>query len=178
MIIMKISTKTLTRTAVMLAVTLVFQALRFLPFIAAMPNNSYIIGTLVNLALILSVTEVGIGPAVLISIVTPVVAFMQGHIKFPLLVPMVALGNIILCYLFYYVQKINKYAAVAIGAVVKWIFLYYASKFVLGMFLKLPQPQFDIMVAGFNIPQLITALLGGFLAVIMTQIIRSSTKKY
>ncbi len=167
---MKISTKTLTRTAIMLALTLAFQALRFIPVF----NNPYIIGTLVNLALIVSVIIVGPFSAGVISIIAPIVALMQGHLPFPVFVPMVALGNIVLCFLFYYVQKINKYAAVAISSLGKWIFLYYASKFVLSFFVSVPLEQFNKLVAGFNIPQLVTALIGGFLAVIISKFLKRS----
>lgn len=168
---MKFSTKALTRTAIMLAMALAFQALRFIP----MFNNAYLIGSLVNMVLVITTLKVGLASAVFVSVVTPIVAFLQGHVPFPLFIPMIALGNAILCVLFYYVQKINKYAAIAISSVGKWIFLYYTSKFILTTFISVQPQQFNKLVAGFNIPQLVTALVGGFVAVIIARFIENRT---
>jgi len=170
------STKKLTRTAILLAITLAFQALRFIPFIGTLPYGTYIIGSLVNLMLLMTALTVGIDSAVFISIVTPIVAFMQGHLVFPLLIPVIALGNIIVCVLFYYIKGYNKYAAVAIGAVAKWIFLYYAVQLVLSSFMKLPPEKFAVAIAAFNVPQLITALIGGFLSIVIYQLLPENLK--
>jgi len=101
---------------------------------------------------------------------------MQGYLKFAPLIPVIALSNIILCYFYYYLQKINKYAAIAIGAVGKWIFIFYAARFVLKNIILLPAEKLTIAIVAFNIPQLVTALIGGFLAVIISQMIKNNTR--
>ena len=159
------TTQNLTRTAVLLALTLAFQALRFIPFIAAMRYNTYLIGTLVNLALIIAVLSAPLSTSIFISIVTPIVAFIQGHLKFPVMIPVVALGNVIYCVLFYLGAKRSKSVGIIIGSVFKWVFLYMAASFVFKEFVTVPPAMLQTLIATFNIPQIVTALLGGVLAV-------------
>lgn len=161
------TTKKLARSAVLLALALVFQNLRLIPGFAQWPQNVFVIGSLVNLVLFFAVQFAGLDGAAIIALITPVVAFLQGHIKFAPLMPLIMAGNLALCIIFYYVMKVNKYAAVALSSVIKWLLLFYGSRLVAGYVLNLSGPQFDALVAGFNVPQLVTALIGGFLFIII-----------
>lgn len=80
----------MTRTAVMLAITLVFQAIRFI--LPAGDYVSYIISTLVNLALIVAASCVNVWSGLIIAVLAPIVAYFQGHAQLPL-VPPIILGN-------------------------------------------------------------------------------------
>lgn len=170
------TTQKLTRTAILLAMTLAFQSLRYIPVLSTPVYGTYIIGSLVNLAIIFSVSSASLGSAIFISIVTPFVAFIQGHVKLPLMIPVIALGNILFCVIFYYFKKVNKYAGIAIGAVLKWVFLYHGAKVVFSFFMKMPQPQLTAALAAFNIPQLITALIGGFFSIVIYQLLPDNIK--
>lgn len=161
------TTKKLTRSAVLLALALVFQNLRLLPGFAAWPHSVYIIGSLVNLTLFAAVYFSGLSGAAIIALITPAVALAQGHIKLVPLMPLVMAGNLVLCIVSYYVLRINKYAAVALSSVIKWLVLFYGSRLVGSYFLNLSGAPFDAMVAGFNVPQLVTALIGGFIFIII-----------
>ncbi|MDR2514500.1 MAG: hypothetical protein LBD02_04735 [Christensenellaceae bacterium] len=87
----------ITRTAVLLALTLLFQLSRplFPPSGSAVPSLdyvTYIIGTLVNLGLIVAAAGVNVWSSLIIAAVAPIIAVMQGHSQLPMMVP-VMLGN-------------------------------------------------------------------------------------
>ena len=91
-------TKQMVITAALLALTLVFQNLRLLlPIDAAV--SVYLIGTLVNLCLILAVGLIGLWSGLTISVAAPLVALWQGYAKLPL-VPYLIVGNIVLVVLY------------------------------------------------------------------------------
>ncbi|MDD6308930.1 MAG: ECF transporter S component [Clostridia bacterium] len=159
----------MTYTAVMLAITLAFQSLRFFPAIAAIPWNNYLIGTLVNFSLLTATGAVGLSSGIFISIATPLVAFLQGYLPFVVFIPVVAAGNAILCVLFYYVRKINNYAGGIVASVVKWMVLSLSVQPVLSWFITLPPAKLTALTASFGLPQLITALLGSLLAILLLE---------
>ncbi len=90
--------KWITRTALLLALALLFQSLRgsipkvMIPGLGEM--DQYIIGSLVNTTLILAAVTVGFTGGLVIAIVTPLVALLQGEIAFQIMMPFVALGNV------------------------------------------------------------------------------------
>jgi hypothetical protein len=82
----------LVTAALLLALALVFQSgIRFL-----MGDNivsTYVISTLVNLCLILAACLVNLWAGLLIAVAAPLVAFLQGHVKLPLMLPFLIVGN-------------------------------------------------------------------------------------
>ena len=84
-------------TAALLALTVVFQYIRFLPIPGDI--SVYIIGTLVNLCLILAATLMGLWSGLMISILAPLVALLQGYAPAPLL-PFLMAGNLVLALLY------------------------------------------------------------------------------
>lgn len=167
----------ITRSAMLLALTLVFQSLRLLPFIGELPYSALIVGSLVNMCLYLSVLTMD-EPAggLLISVCAPVVAFFQGHLAFVCLIPFVAVGNAVLVLFFYFLQKVNKYAAVVVSSAAKWAVMFFGSKYLLHFFLHVDYDKLKIIIAGFNMPQLITAVIGGILGLIVFKLLPASIK--
>jgi hypothetical protein len=96
-------TKFITRTAVILALAVMFQNLRYL--IGAMPNSNLIIGSLVNLTIIVATGSVGLLSGIIVSLVTPIVAFYQGHLPHFFLAPVTMLGNCVFAVIFYLLIK-------------------------------------------------------------------------
>lgn len=85
----------MTRTAVMLALTILFQFVRYL---FPDPNAiyvTYIISSCVNLCLIVAGGVIGMWSGVIISVLAPIVAFFQGHAIVQMILP-VALGNAVI----------------------------------------------------------------------------------
>lgn len=81
-------------TALLVALTVVFQQLRFV--LGDSIVTTYIIGSLVNLCLIVAATAVGLWSGVAVAVVSPLVAFAQGHLPLLQMLPWVMAGNAVL----------------------------------------------------------------------------------
>jgi len=85
-------------TAILIALTIVFQLLR--PVLGGSNIiSTYIIGSLVNLVLIVAACAVGLISGVSVAIIAPLIALMQGHATLPML-PWIMGGNLVLVILF------------------------------------------------------------------------------
>ena len=172
--------KWITRTAVLLALCVLFQMIRIL--IGSTPVSTLIIGSLVNLTLIISVLYVGFWSGATLSVFSVIIAYMQGHI--PAVIPLavvVALGNIAIVTGVWLFKNRNSFvgnvSGVLVGAVAKFLFLWLAvSQFVVPMFIANPVKAKALTLA-FSYPQLITALIGGALAIIIAPRIKHVAKK-
>lgn len=81
-------------TALLIALGIVFQELR--PVLGGSNIiSTYIIGSLVNLCLIVGATAVALWSGIAIAVVTPLIALMQGHAALPM-VPWIIVGNAVL----------------------------------------------------------------------------------
>ncbi|MGO1370461.1 MAG: ECF transporter S component [Senegalia sp. (in: firmicutes)] len=158
-------TKKLVRTALLLALALVFQ-IGFRQF--AQP----IVGPLLNMTLILAALMIGPTSAVIIGTLTPIIAFSVGIIGLAPLIPIIVIGNILFVLAFFYINNINmKYSnwiALVISALIKFGFLALSVRMILPLFIpKVPMP----IIAAFTLPQLYTAIIGGILAIVIYPLI-------
>jgi hypothetical protein len=178
--------KLITRTALLLAVTLLFQELRrVLPGVGTLAGT-LIIGSLVNLGLFVAAGIVGWRGSVLIALLTPVVAFLQNHLALAVLIPFVAAGNIVLVLVFEWIirrigmDKGRGWISVGGASVLKSLFLWGAIAQFLVRFLLpaqgLPAEKTAAMTAAlslnFSWPQLVTALIGGAVALVVLPAVR------
>ena len=156
--------KIITRAALLLALTLVFQSLRF--FIPVTPFfSTFIIGSLVNTCLFIAVETVGWLPAVMIGVMAPVTAYFQQLLPVPVLIAPVAAGNIILvCMYRAFITK--RYLAVASAALAKAFVLYYSFLFILPL-IRLPAKISEALLFVMSWPQFVTASAGGMLAALL-----------
>jgi len=133
-----------------------------------MPANisQYVIGSLVNLSLIVAAVMVGIKGGLIIAIAAPIIAFLQGFTPSPVLIVPIALGNVVLVAAVYFLYARNSVLAFALGAVLKFITLYISVvKIALPLFLpNAPEQMQAVLSVQFSWPQLITASIGGILA--------------
>jgi len=180
----KFDTKFITRTAIILALTIVFQNLRYL--IGNTLPSTIIIGSLVNLCIIVSTGLVGITAGIILSVVSPLIALAQGHLPHPLFVPVTMAGNMVIATIYYYISKLNLagkfsgYIGVIVGALAKWGVMYYAGVIlVLSLIVgsALPQKKAELIALSFNIPQFITAVIGGILGVALLGMIKNRIDK-
>lgn len=156
---MNIKHKMIVRGALLLAVALMAQQLRLiLPL--PMLVTTFIIGTVVNAVLVMAARSAEIFPAVAIAILLPVVAFMQGQLPLALLIPVVALGNIV------FVVLCNRWWATPIFVVapITKVFVLYLSTTLVLMSFNVPETIMTGILAAMGWPQLITAILGVLLA--------------
>ncbi len=151
------NTKLLTRTAILLAVALVFQLGGFPQFVT---------GPVVNMVLYLAALMIGMWSGVVIGIFTPVMAYIRGIMPFLPLVPFIAAGNALLVIVFALLKDKNYILGISAASVLKFFLLASAVRFIIDV----PDPVAQAM----SFPQLITALAGGILAMIIYKAIKAS----
>ncbi|HZK35095.1 MAG TPA: ECF transporter S component, partial [Bacillota bacterium] len=155
-----------------------FQSLR--SFILMPANLSqYIVGSLVNLSLIVAAVIVGMEGGLVISVVAPLIAFFQGFQPNLIMVPMIAIGNIVLVVVVATLYRKNKLVALASAAILKFIALYIAVvKIALPVFLAdSPDAMKAALSLNFSWPQLVTAAIGGVLALAVMPLIKKAIKE-
>ncbi|ACB86263.1 hypothetical protein [Natranaerobius thermophilus] len=157
-----VSVSMLTKTALFLGITLAFQML-------ALPQ--YLTGPAINAMLLISTIILGYKSAMVIGALTPVIAFVRGILAPPLgpAIPFIVLGNWLYVILFNYLSKINNILAIAVASIAKFAALAIAVRLVI----EVP-PQVAQML---QFPQLITALVGGFIALILSPYLRKALDK-
>lgn len=176
---MKITTKQLVQTALLLAICIASQYFKNL--------SVYITGPIVNLTIILAVLSVGLWSGLLLSIIAPVTAFFfTGSpimAAIPLMFPAIMAGNAVLAVTVWYFQEKTSFkwhlpAGLVAGSVLKAIFMGVVIVLIIlpifgdNIASKLPKPEALPMVLAtakvtFSITQLTTALIGSALAYVI-----------
>ena len=156
--------KFIARTAIMLALTILFQTLgRFIPLGA---NSQFVVGPLVNACLLIAVAAAGIWSGVVIALATPFGAILTGAaIPLPF-APFIAIGNLILVLSFFLLMKKTKIGGIVAGSILKFGFLLASVNF-FAWAVKIPEKKAAAMLLAFSWPQLVTALTGGIIALIV-----------
>ncbi|HHY46105.1 MAG TPA: ECF transporter S component [Firmicutes bacterium] len=161
------SLRWLTRTAVLLALTLAFQML-------GLPQP--VTGPAVNAMLLLSAIFVGALGGAVIGLFTPWIAFIRGILAAPLgpMIPFIMIGNAALVLVFSAVRNAGRKAlwagvtGVVAGAVVKFLILSSAVRYVVEV--KPP------IARAMQLPQLFTALTGGVIALAVAGAIQAAVR--
>ena len=161
---MKITTKQITTTAVLLAICIVRQFFK---------NTSvYITGPIINACLIIAALGAGMACGIILSVITPVTSFLITGSPImsaiPAIIPCVMIGNIILVVAVSLIAKKIKgnaglIAGMAAGSIVKALFMGVVIALVLIPSL-LPEAMFQTK---YSVTQLITAVIGSVLAFII-----------
>lgn len=160
----------ITRTAIFIALLVVLQAA------TAALGNTIITGAVVNMLLIVSVMTCGVMSGISVAVISPIMAKFIGIGPFWSLIPFIIAGNIVLVLIWYFIGNRsisgNKYVAYIISlitaAVAKFLVLYIGIiKIAIPVFLDLPEKQATVISNMFSIPQLVTALIGGVLAIVL-----------
>ena len=183
---MKITTKQLVQTALLLAICIASQYFKNL--------SVYITGPIVNLTIILAVLSVGLWSGLLLSIIAPVTAFFFTGSPImsaiPLMFPAVMAGNAVLAVTVWYFQKKTSFkwrlpAGLIAGSVLKAVFMGIVIVLIIlpifgdNIASKLPKPEALPMVLAtakvtFSVTQLTTALIGS----VLSYLIWMPLKKY
>lgn len=156
----------ITRTAVFIALLVVLQA------VTAPLGNTIITGTLVNAVLIVSVMACGIWSGGFTALISPVMAKLVGIGPLWTLIPFIALGNMTHILAWHFLGKrlqgteyVKGIVSLFVGAWVKFAVLYLGIvRLAVPLLLRLPEPQAAVVSGMFSLPQLVTALLGGAVA--------------
>ncbi len=173
----------ITQTAVMLALLITLQwATSFIP----KPMGQIITGSCVNAVLAITALVVGYSSGITVAVISPVVAFLLGIAENVVTVPAIMAGNVV------FVIMLRALAgesakpiwrqplAVVVAAAVKFLALYLlVTKVICGLLSQelmsqglLKAPMLTKLPVAFTWPQLITALIGGSLAMVITPRLR------
>ena len=159
----------ITRTAIFIALLVVLQAA------TAALGNTIITGSVVNMLLIVSDMTCGKMSGLCVAAISPILAKLIGIGPLWNLIPFIVAGNITLILIWHFIGNGHwghKYAmriiALATAAAAKFLVLYIGIvQIAVPLLLKLPEPQASVISSMFSIPQLITALLGGGMALLV-----------
>jgi hypothetical protein len=134
--------------------------------LAHTPANQIVTGTLVNGLLFLAAYRLPLFNAFLIAILPSSVALLRGLLPAPmvLLIPYIILSNTILVSVFSFMKKTPR-LGVFTASLLKFGFLYSIT-------LVLTQQLNSPLIAMFQWPQLITALLGGVVFLIFKKVFK------
>ena len=171
----------LTETAMMLALLLTFQAL-------TKPYGQLLTGSLVNALLAITVLMVGLPGGLAVAIISPILAYFLKIAPQILTVPAIMVGNSVYVVLLYLLsdrrgkklaQQLLAWLAAAgakfaaLYAIVVWMICGVLSERLLDSGVMKPA-MLNLLPATFSWPQLITALIGGGVALAMVPLLKKA----
>lgn len=165
------NTKTITRTAILIALLVALQA------VTRPLGNQFVTGSCVNLVLAVAAMLCGVWSGVIVAVISPFFAYFLGISPQIWLAPAIACGNAVYVVLIALLgKKLTVSAGGAVGVVAaaaaKFVVLYLV---VVKLFI--PMGNLPAKVAAqFSWPQLVTALIGGFLALAVVPTIKKAIK--
>ena len=174
----------ITETAILLALLVTLQAL-------TKPAGQLVTGSCVNTVLAIAVLVGGLWSGVTIALISPVLAFLLGIAPQILTVPAIMVGNTVFVILLHFLADKNgkniakQVCAWIVAAFAKFAALYLiVVKIICGVLSDsllaagtMKPPMLQALPATFSWPQLITALIGGAVALAITPVIRKALHK-
>lgn len=174
----------ITSTAMMIAVLVALQWV-------TKPLGQLVTGSCVNMVLAVTVLVVGLSGGVTVALISPVMAYLLGIAPQILTVPAIMVGNTVFVVMLHLLvsradgKVAVKIAGWTLAAVAKFATLYLiVSELICGVLAPslmasgaLKEPMLKALPATFSWPQLITALIGGGIALLIVPVIRKAVKK-
>lgn len=164
----------ITQTAVLTALLVVLQA-------STAPAGQLVTGSAVNAVLAIAALFGGIACGLTVAIISPFCAFLLGiGPQIIAIVPAIALGNCVYVVLLALLTKesiLSRVISWLCASAAKALTLYLVVVQLLCRILPLKPPQIEKFTAMFSVPQLITALIGGAVAMLIVPILKKAIKK-
>ena len=171
----------ITETAAMLALLVVLQAL-------TKPLGQLVTGSCVNAVLAVTVLFCGLGSGITVALISPVCAYLLGIAPQVLTVPVIMLGNAAFVAVLRLVsgkQIWKNVLAWLAAALCKFTLLYVLVKYgICGILAEgllaqglLKTPMLTALPATFGAMQLVTALIGGGLALLLVPVLKKALRK-
>ena len=171
----------ITTTALMLALLIALQVL-------TKSFGQLVTGSCVNAVLAIAVLFGGIGCGVTVALLSPVAAFLLGIAPQILTVPAIMAGNAVFVVLLHFLQGksiARQLLAWLVAAIAKFAALYAVVVWLIcGVFSQtllqsgaLKPPMLTMLPATFSWPQLVTALIGGGVALLLAPVLRKGIKQ-
>lgn len=174
----------ITETAIMLALLVSLQAL-------TKGFGQFVTGSCVNLVLAVTVLFVGLSGGITVALISPVLAYLFGIAPQILTVPAIAVGNTVFVVVLYFiagkdskriVRQVLAWIAAAVAkfatlyAIVVWLICGVLAQSLLDSG-AMKAPMLKALPATFSWPQLVTALIGGALALLIAPVLRKALHK-
>ncbi len=181
---MKKSVRWITETAVMLAVLITLQSV-------TKPLGQLVTGTCVNAVLAVAVLIGGLSCGVTVAVISPLAAFLLGIAPQILTVPAIMAGNGVYVLVLrtlsggkvsWSLRTVTAWIAAAAAkfamlyAVVVWVICGLLAQSLLAAG-TLKEPMLKALPTTFSWPQLVTALAGGAVALLMVPVLRKGLRK-
>ena len=179
----------ITETAMMLALLIALQWVG--TFVPEEFTKQLVTGSLVNCVLAVTVLMVGLSSGITVALISPVVAFLLNIAPQILVVPAIMVGNTVYVLLLHFIAGkdgkniLRQIIAWIAAAVAKFGVLYgIVAGLICGAFApalleagSLKQPMLAALTFKFGWPQLITALVGGAVALLIVPMLKKALKK-
>ena len=173
-----------TKTAVMLALLIALQVI-------TKPLGQLVTGSFVNAVLAVTVLVAGLSSGITVALISPVLAYLLGIAPQILTVPAIMAGNtvfvVLLCTIAGKDSKklLRQVIAWAAAAVAKFAVLYgIVAGLICGVLADtllasgtLKPPMLQALPVTFGLPQLLTALIGGGVALLMVPVLLKALQK-
>lgn len=166
----------ITRTGLFVALLIALQA------VLAGFGNQLVTGSAVNFVLVVSVMTCGLATGATVAALSPAVAALFGvgiTSTFPILIPVIALGNFIFILLWHLIGNrkiihniISYVLALAAAATAKFLILYVGVVHVATLLVIIPPPILTAM----SLIQLFVALIGGAIAIAVFPILKKAIR--
>ena len=175
---MKKRTLWITETAVMLALLVTLQW-------ATKPLGQLITGSCVNTVLAVTVLMSGMGSGIIVALTSPVMAYLLGVAPNLATVPAIMVGNALFVIVWKWVdgkalwRRIAAWLTAAVAkftvlyALVVWVICGVAADALLAQGI-LKAPMLKMLPASFGMSQLITALIGGVVAILLVPLLKKA----
>lgn len=164
-------------TAILIALLIVVQYV-------TKPLGQFVTGSLVNLILISAVVLGGVYVGVIVAIISPFMAFLFNiGPAFIQIIPVIAIGNLVIVLAYHFIlakskNKIKWVYAIIAGAVLKYFTLFIGvNKIAVTVIPNLKEKQIAVLSAAFGWSQLVTALIGGFIAFLVVPVVYKALNK-
>ena len=168
------NTRWLTKTAIILALLVALQAL-------TKSFGQLVTGSCVNTLLAVSALFGGLGCGITVALVSPILAFLLGIAPQILTVPAIMIGNTVYVVLLFVISgrsgrhTMRQICAWIMAAFAKFVVLYIiVAKLICGVMSSsllaagaLKEPMLTVLPVTFSWPQLITALIGGAVSLLI-----------
>ncbi len=170
---MRNKTLWLVRTAVLIALLVVLQTV-------TKGGGQFVTGSCVNAVLAIAVLISGLWSGVTVALLSPFAAYFLGiGPQIIYIVPAIAVGNLVLVVLIHLLCKgsvVCRCAGWIVSAAAKCGVLYLLVAVLLCNVLPLKPPQIAMFQAMFSWPQLVTALIGGGVALLISPTIKKAIR--
>ena len=163
------------RHAIWVAQTGIFLALLIVGQIATRPFGTLVTGSVNNALFILALLLCGLTTAITLGIISPILAAALGVGPLWPFVPVIIAANLVRIILWYVIalrrpepHKGYDILALIVSGACKFLVLYFGIvRLVVPLILGLPEPAATAVSAAFSYPQLITATIGGAIALLL-----------